>query len=153
MSKWQPMKQDFGMTNVEPAEPGTTSKEAVRSVSLTILGDLPSMKNSRRLLKNRRTGKIFSAKSDKAVAYVESFIAQIPLELRQMAMGSDKTPLRATVSVWHGSHRADLDCNLVYDCLQAAGVIANDRWIIEHHEYKHVTDPKEARVEIEVEEL
>jgi Holliday junction resolvase RusA-like endonuclease len=110
------------------------------------------MKNSRRLLKNRRSGKTFSAKSDEALSFVESFIAQISFEARRLALGSAKTPLKAIVSVWYRSERSDLDTALVYDCLQKAGVIANDRYIIEHHEYKHV-DADDPRCEIVIEEI
>lgn len=126
-----------------------TSQETARSVSLTILGHLPSMKNSRRILRQKGSGRPFSAKSEESVRYVGDFCLQVPPEA---ANGALTGPLRTHVSVWYRSERSDLDCALVYDCLQASGVIRNDRQIIEKHEYRHV-DKKNPRVEITIEEL
>ena len=133
---------------------GTNLREAVStaSVNLTILGHLPSMKNGRAIFRNRMTGKPFSAKSNEARAYAGSFVLQVPAECKRLALGSEKTPLRAIVSVWYRSNRSDLDTALVYDCLQAAGVISNDRYVLEHHEFKHI-DRRNPRVEITLEEL
>jgi Holliday junction resolvase RusA-like endonuclease len=151
--KWQPAKHANTTVHVSAAC-GTIYNETVsaasRPVELTIIGHLPSMKNSRKI--HHRRGKRFIAKSDEAICYVDSFIAQVPLQLRRLALGSEKTPLRANVSVYYRSHRSDLDTALVYDCLQKAGVIANDRYIVEHHEWKHV-DAKNPRVELTIEEL
>ncbi len=67
-------------------------------------------------------------------------------------LGSLESPLRAHVSVFYPSRRSDLDCALVYDCLQQFGVIANDRFIVEKHEFLHI-DKQNPRVEITVEEI
>ena len=132
---------------------GTSWPEAVPgALRLTILGHLPSMKNRREMAKNHRTGKLFPRKNDEALKYVADFCLQVPPECRNLALGSPRTPLRAIVSVFYRSARSDLDTALVYDCLQLAGVIANDVHIHEHHEYKHV-DADNPRVEITLEEL
>lgn len=128
-----------------------TASASTASVSLTILGVLPSMKNRRRLLKNRRTAKMFSAKSVEAMGYVGCFSAQVPRSA-QLRLGSKENPLRAIVSVWYPSWRSDLDCGLVYDLLQITGVVSNDRWIREKFEYAHV-DPDNPRVELVIEEI
>ncbi len=151
------MKRANGMTNAQNAENGATSKHPA-SVAFTVPGKLVSMKNSRRLLKNRRNGKMFSAKSKEAVEYVDLFDVHVARQRRFSSWGSDKplgsleSPLRAHISVFYPSRRSDLDCALVYDCLQQFGVIANDRFIVEKHEFLHI-DKENPRVEITVEEI
>lgn len=124
----------------------------IRKALLTINGQLVSMKNRRRILKNRRTGKPFSAKSDEAVKYMADFIMQVPPEYQSLKLGAVDKPLRATITVWYTTMRPDLDTALVWDCLQAAGVITNDRYITERHEYRQV-DAVSPRVEIYLEEI
>jgi Holliday junction resolvase RusA-like endonuclease len=121
-------------------------------VSFVVLGQCASLKNSRRLLKNRRTGKIFSAKSSTSGSFIDAFVAQVPAQYRNLSLGSAMAPLRLIVSVFYASHRSDLDVSAVMDGLQAAGVIANDRYLFEILAYKHV-DPVNPRCEIIVEEL
>ncbi len=150
-------KRANGMTNVQNAESGATSKHRA-SVAFTVPGKLVSMKNSRRLLKNRRNGKMFSAKSEEAVNYTQEFRFRWFNVVRWMKgerfepLGSLESPLRAHISVFYPSRRSDLDCALVYDCLQQFGVIANDRFIVEKHEFLHI-DKENPRVEITVEEI
>lgn len=131
---------------------GTTSPARVTTVCFTVLGFLPSMKNSRRILKNRKTGKPFSAKSDEAVKYVEDFLLQVPPEYRDLGLGSLTQPLRLCATVYYRSRRSDLDIALVLDCLQRAGVIANDRHIVEQHLYAEV-DEVNPRVELALEAI
>jgi Holliday junction resolvase RusA-like endonuclease len=132
---------------------GTTSPLSVTaaSVELTILGALPSMKNSRRIVRNPKTGKRLSIKSAKSLSYAMTFGLQVPPEARK-SLGGPEQPLKAIVSVFYPSLRSDLDCAAVYDLLQQCGVVSNDRWIREHLEYAHV-DPINPRVEILIEEL
>ncbi len=118
-------------------------------ITFTVLGQLCSMKNSRRLLKNKRTGKTFSAKSTAAERYCSDFLLQVPVAAKR-GLGSQSEPLRAIVTVWYASWRSDLDCGLIYDLLQEAGVVANDRFIREKHEYAEV-HPGDERVEITIE--
>ncbi len=131
---------------------GTTSPANASSVSLTIYGTVPSFKNRRRILKNRRSGKPFSAKSDDAVKWMEDFVLQCPMECRNLRLGSLTTPLRAIITVFHPDMRSDLDCSGIYDGLQAAGVIANDRFIREQHHWAEI-DKKSPRAEIVIEAI
>jgi len=128
------------------------SIQGVSCVSFIVYGQVFSMKNDRRLLKNPRNGKIFSAKGENAERYVADFCAQVPAQYRGIKLGSAETPLRATVTVVYPSHRQDLDCELIFDCLQIAEVIENDRWIIEKHLYASV-DPKNPHCQIQIEEI
>src|SRR3990167_9516512 len=119
-----------------PGTAGTTSRQAAfsaglpksRGVKLTILGQVCSMKNRRMILRNRRTGKPFSAKSSDAERYAQDFLAQVP-GWAKLALGSLTEPLQAEVTAYYVDMRSDLDVEIVFDCLQAAGVIANDRYI------------------------
>jgi len=133
---------------VRPVDCGVTSA----AVAFVVYGQLVSMKNRRRMLKSQRTGKMFSAKSDAAGKYLADFCAQVPARYRNLGIGSLTAPLRLIMSVWYVSRRSDLDIELVMDGLQAAGVIANDRFIVEIHAYGHV-DAANPRVEIILEML
>lgn len=114
----------------------------LRSIQMTIRGHLWSMKN----------GKINGRfKNPKAKAFERDFALQVKPEAR-IKLGAIDQPLRAIVTVYYPSRKQDLDCALVYDCLQNCGVIANDRYIIEHHEYLEV-DAKNPRVEVTIEEI
>ena len=148
----KPSQKTQPSAHARPISSGTTSPARVTTVCFTVLSQLPSMKNSRRILKSRRTGKPFSAKSDEAVKYAEDFILQVPPEYRDLRLGSPVAPISATVTVYYQSWRSDLDCALIYDCLQKAGVVANDRFIRVHHEYAEV-DPENPRVELVLEEI
>ena len=131
---------------------GTISLNPV-SVAFVILGQVPSLKNSRPIRRNRKTGKPFSARSDEAQRYIADFGLSVPLEYRNIGLGGpNKALLRAIVTVFYSSWRSDLDLAIVYDCLQHAGIVSNDRWIREKHEYAEV-DPNNPRVEIVLEEM
>jgi Holliday junction resolvase RusA-like endonuclease len=121
-------------------------------IEMTILGEPASKSNSREFSLNRRTGQRFSRKSDKAQSFVGSFLAQVPPEFKGLMLGSEKTPLRANVSVWYASYKPDVDVELVFDCLQLAKVVSNDRWIREKHIYGHI-DKANPRIEIRIEEI
>jgi len=127
-----------------------------RGVKFTILGQLWSMKNRRFPIRKRslKTGKIRTIMIPDAMArkFELDFITQVPAEYRNLKMGGLDTPLKATITVYYPSRRQDLDCALVYDLLQKSGVVANDRYIIEHHEFAEV-DAKNPRVEVTIEEL
>src|SRR6266705_6109236 len=96
---------------------------------LSITGTVVSLKNSRRLVRNRRTGKPFSIKSADAERYIRDFIAQVPAKYRGLKLGNENQLLRAVIRIWYPSLRSDLDTAIIYDALQLAGVISNDRWI------------------------
>lgn len=138
-------------TDPVPVDAGMTANTLVRHVSFVILGHLPSMKNRRRIIQNKRTGQRSVIKSEESLRYAIAFGLQVPPECKQ-ALGGEKAPLRAIVSVFYNSFRSDLDCAAVYDLLQQTGVVSNDRWIREKHEYAGV-DKLNPRVEITIEEM
>lgn len=67
-------------------------------------------------------------------------------------LGSKHRPLRGIVSVFYPSLRQDMDVELVWDLLQKAHVVTNDRYFREKHVYGGV-DKQNPRVEIIVEEI
>lgn len=136
--------------HVKPIFCGTTSPVTANSVSMTILGTLVSMKN--RKIQSMKSNRAYSFKNPAVVRYEQQFHLQVPMECRNLRLGSPTVPLRAVIAVFYPNRRSDLDTALIYDCLQTAGVIANDRYVIERHEYLEV-DAANPRAEIVIEEI
>src|SRR5438034_4452281 len=99
---------------------------AMKPITMTITGTVVSLKNSRRLVRNRRTGKPFSIKSTDAERYMRDAVAQVPAKYRGLKLGSREHPLHVSIVVYYPSLRRDLDLAIFYDALQLAGVISND---------------------------
>lgn len=97
-------------------------------VTATILGMLPSIKNQRRIVTNRRTGRPMSIKSQGAMEYADQFDKQLPDNARIAYDG----PVSLRCRVWYPSRRNDLDIEYLKDLLQLYGVILNDRQV--HHQ-------------------
>lgn len=114
------------------------------TVRFSVPGKLISMKN--RKIQTRHG---FSFKNPEVVQYERNFPHFVPLEYRNLRLGSLTEPLAASIKVFYPSRRSDLDVALVLDCLQSAGVIANDRYIVEQHLFSAV-DRVHPRVEIEI---
>lgn len=94
--------------------------------SLTIPGQLPSLKNRRRIVGARR-GRPMLIKSAEAMAYEQMFLSAVPPKMRINYSG----PVSVKVRVWYQSRRSDLSTELLFDLLQKAQIIQNDRQI--HH--------------------
>ena len=148
---WRPRKPASTTTPVPSVAAGTISLTPVQ-VAFSVIGQVPSLKNGRPIRRNPKTGKPFSARSDESSQYLENFVLQVPARYRNLGLGGLTTPLRSTVTVFYQSWRSDLDCAVIYDGLQLAGVVANDRFIREHHEYAEV-DPNNPHCEIHLEEI
>jgi|SRR3989338_9120014 len=112
----------------------------------TILGEPASKANSRKLV--RVHGQPLFIKSKKARGYESDFLAQA----RPCADGPIEGSLAFIGHFFYRSERPDLDASLVFDCLQKAGVIKNDRQIREIHVY-HGIDKENPRAEILLEKL
>ncbi len=61
--------------------------------------------------------------------FKENFHLFIPREYWTLQMGSRKKHLRIDVKLFAADWRRDADAEILYDCLQASGVITNDRWV------------------------
>jgi len=110
-------------------------------VTATISGMLPSLKNQRRIVTNRRTGKPMSIKSSGAMEYAATFNHQLPKAARINYDG----PVSLRCRVWYPSRRNDLDIEYLKDLLQLYGVIKNDRQVF-HQEAWKGRDPERPRI-------
>ena len=113
----------------------------------TILGNLCSKSNSRRLVRNGGIPRFI--KSPEALAWTHAALLQLQAK-------RPPQPIEGDVALWadvfYTSRRPDLDVSLLQDVLQAAGVIKNDRQIVQIHAGKYV-DAANPRVVVEVEPL
>lgn len=101
-------------------------------VTTTIKGNLPSMKNQRRIVRNRKTGQTLIIKSPEAIQYEKDFLRQIN---PKYVIGYDGwVALRARI--YYQSGRSDLDSNFLKDLLQTAGIIKNDRQVVYEEIFK-----------------
>ncbi len=83
--------------------------------------------------------------------FERDFMAQVPRSALR-SIGSVERPLQSTVTVYYPDMRSDLDCAHVYDLLQKAGVVRNDRYIRVKYEIARI-DKANPRVEIEISEI
>lgn len=81
-------------------------------------------------------------------AFARDFMLQVPPSARR-SIGGLKKPLRAEIIVYYPSMRSDVDVEGVYDLLQKAGVVRNDRYIRQKSVIGRV-DKKDPRVEITI---
>ena len=79
-------------------------------------------------------------------------VAQIPAKYRGLKLGNRERPLHVSIVVYYPSLRRDLDLEIVYDALQLAGVISNDRWIRAKIQTAFI-DAKNSRCEIKITEV
>lgn len=87
-----------------------------------------------------------SIKNAKALQFEEMALWQIKTQFKQQPL-SGKLSLDA--HIYYPSNRQDLDDTLLCDVLQHAGVIDNDRSIVEKHLWKHI-DKENPRVELDI---
>ena len=104
-----------------PPEKGYT-----RLAFMSVTGNLPRKSNQRRIVKVGNRPLLIKSKN--ALAYEQSFMAQVP-EYAKQAYGSAGNPLALWAHVHYQSNRSDLSVELLKDLLQKAGVITDDRWI------------------------
>jgi hypothetical protein len=118
------------------------------SFTKIVMGQLPSMKNGRKIAHFQKRGedKVRKAviKSDDARAYVEGFLWQVRRP-KTTYMG----PVMLEADIYYRNRACDLDESLLMDCLQlgteknpGAGVIGNDNQIKEKRVRWHFDDVK-----------
>ncbi len=117
-------------------------------LAFTVLGQLPRKSNSRRLFRNRSTGRPIIIKSAKALNYECSFATQVVGVSKNMFQADDKIMLSA--QIYYSSRRLDLSDELLCDLLEKTGIIKQDRQIFEKHLYKGL-DKLNPRVEVVLE--
>jgi len=109
----------------------------------TILGEPASKANSRRIIKSKKTGRIMSIKSSKALAYGHSFKQQA----RNIKPLIDEDVL-LFCRIYYCTRRPDLDESLICDLLQEVAY-KNDRQI-KMKIICHALDKRNPRAEIKV---
>ena len=112
--------------------------------SFTVPGQLPSMKNRRRIVGTKR-GRPMLIKSADAMTYEQVFLAAVPAKARIGYEG----PVSVKARIWYQSRRSDLSAEFLFDLLQKAGVILNDRQV-QHLEAWKGLDPEMPRVHLTV---
>lgn len=105
--------------------------------TLEIIGHPPRKSNSRRIIKTK-AGHPLLIRSQGALDYETSFLLQAKLQYRGDPVGALKEHIRLDAVVYYRSRQADLSVELVMDCLEKAGIVANDRYITEQHLYGFV---------------
>jgi Holliday junction resolvase RusA-like endonuclease len=120
--------------------------EVQTRITLTLLGELASKANSRKLITHHGTPRFI--KSEKALEWERIAHLQVPPDHRLMLLG----PICLTATIYYASNRPDLDESLLMDALEHVGIYKNDRQIVEKHMYKRI-DPGNPRVEVMVEEM
>jgi Holliday junction resolvase RusA-like endonuclease len=108
-------------------------------VELLIIGQPPSKSNRRKIARAGRgkNARPILIKSPEARQYVKDFLSQVPDQVK-LNLGNIDESLMVVYIVWYRSRRSDLSVELIKDALQAAEVIANDRYIQEEHLYGFV---------------
>jgi len=94
-------------------------------------GQLCSKSNSRKIV--RMGGRMAVIKSVDARQYVQNFLRLMP-RVTKAYEGS----VRFSCKVYYKDRRRDLDIALIQDCLQAHGIIKNDRQVIEIHATRYI---------------
>jgi Holliday junction resolvase RusA-like endonuclease len=107
-----------------------------------ITGEPASKSNSRKLVHIQ--GRTRFIKSEKALAWTSA-------ALWQLKTGKPAEPFTGRLGidcrVFYATERPDLDVTLVYDALQKAGIVKNDRLFREQHNF-HFIDKQNPRVEV-----
>ena len=107
-----------------------------------VLGALKSKANNRiiRYIK----GRPISIKNPEALAFEKTAVLQLQKQFKRKKMIEDKVGLE--LDIYYPSNRNDLSPELFLDCLQKAGVLKNDRQIVEYYCAKKI-DKENPRVE------
>lgn len=94
-----------------------------KEVVFTVLGQLPSLKNSRKFVRIGGMPRII--KSADALAYQRSFLRQVPSEVKR----GWKEPVAMKATIYYSSKRPDLCTAFLQDLIEEAGIVENDRLV------------------------
>jgi Holliday junction resolvase RusA-like endonuclease len=111
-----------------------------------IKGHLALKSNGRRIIfRGQRRPR--SIKSEAALMFAATFATQIRRPKEAFA-----GPVALFADVWYADKRRDLDISLLQDAIQDAGIIVNDRAILEIHARRFI-DKMNPRVKFKLVEL
>jgi len=114
------------------------------TIELTIKGQPCSLKNSRQMAHNAKTGLWFPVPSKEAKKYLRELSKQVPIREPLLTCR-----LRVLITIYYASERPDLDESIILDGLQTR-IYKNDRQVREKHIY-HKIDKANPRAEIVIE--
>jgi len=121
--------------------------ESEKEIDMYIIyGDLQRKSNSRRIVKNKRTGRILIIKSAKALQYEKQFLSQISRYEPYSCLICDVV---LTAYIYYSSRRFDVSEELLMDLIQKCKLVKNDRQIREKHIYGRI-DRENPRVQFEI---
>lgn len=119
---------------------------------ITIMGQVPSLKNNKQLFINKRTGKHFISSSQSSKNWTRDAVAQLEFE-----EPVEKYPIHLHATFFSkDNRRRDVDNMLstTLDALRHAGVLEDDNWqLIPHLTLSGALDKKRPRVELMIVEL
>lgn len=116
-------------------------------IKFTVLGNLPRKSNSRRIFRNKYSGRILCIKSSKALDYEQSFLVQTLNIPKETFLKTDNLAL--TAIIFYSSRKPDLSDELLCDLLEKTRIIHNDRQIVVKHLTKYI-DSANPRCEVEL---
>ena len=136
-------------------------------MTFTILGPPATKKTSQRIVRNKRTGRMWVRPSERTDNWTASAVAQLKRQYGhgQRYVGVDRrrgivtfgtgaiiTPVNVRALVYRAANRGDLVNYLqaIADALEAAGVVENDRLIVSWDGSRLLLDRKRPRVELEL---
>jgi len=124
----------------------------VRRVSFVVYGQVRRKGNRRIIARRGVSGRPFLPKSKEAQAYEQTFAWQTAT-VQPRGLGSKERLLLVTGDVYY-RHRfqGDLSIELVLDCMQKAGIITDDRYVVHHGIWRRV-DHERPRLELTVTEI
>lgn len=106
-----------------------------------IYGTLYGKANSRKIIINKRTGKRIIIKQDGAHRFVRDFMLQVKKPQKAYTGSAALSAI-----VYYPDNRQDLEIELLKDCIQRAGIIKNDRQIVEYCRVRKTISQKNPRV-------
>jgi Holliday junction resolvase RusA-like endonuclease len=114
----------------------------------TIIGHMPRKSNQRRII--FKQGKPLNIKSKEAIDWNNHAILQLKAARKHPEPHQSDTKL--TAHIYYRSNKSDLSDELLCDAFEKAGIIQNDRQIVEKHLYRY-KDKDNPRVEVMLESL
>lgn len=125
-----------------------TSYNPTQPIRTFIIHGQPYSKaNSRRLVYVK--GKPLFIKSKSALAYEQTALFQLQTIIKENNWQELTKPLEISADIYYPDRRQDLDASLVFDILQKAGLIHNDRQLQRIHLNRNI-DKDKPRTEINI---
>ena len=125
-------------------------------VTFTILGPPATKKTSQRIVRNKRTGRMWVRPSERTDDWTASAVAQLRVAFAKWARGwvgghgAVDVPVNVRALIYRARNAGDAVnfYQAIADALEAAGVVENDRLIVSWDGSRLLLDRKNPRVEL-----